>query len=950
MSAVNIKGTLASGNSEIYKTKSNTLLSGTSGNDSITNYGGSNVTIDASAGNDDIYNSGSCVSIGAGIGNDTIDNRSGDVSIDAGDGHDLIFNLSEGVTTKTGVGNMRGVFMQGLLKVTNNPGDVGIQGDGFFQVQLPDGSIAYTRDGSFKLNSNCQLVTSDGYLLIPCITLDENAPLSSLVISSNGRVYDTPIGGEPVEIGQITIARFVNPESLYPFRKNLFLETTESGAPIESEPGQDGSGILVHKTVENIYNDGNNVTIHGNGGNDSIYSTGSLVMVDTGASNDYIYSSGDSVTITAGTGDDFIYNLYGEHVTLNAGAGNDTLLVYSNGRVTLTGGKGSDHFIFNYDDDSFYGNDYITDYAAEDTIQFNNTIDKISKMSTGHVVFKVGKNKLVVKNASDKVITYIDADGIKKTYGTKNAWTLDGTTAKYGDLITVKGVKSLDGISSSGTTVTISKAALGTSKVSISDGYKLKIGSDVTTPEMTNAWSLKKSKATYKQTATAGYILTDNAITYSKKSTKTLATVTGVKSLDGLSADGKVITLSKASLGTSKVSISGGGYKLKLGSDVTTPKTTKAWSIKNSTATYKQTTSAGYKLDDNAITYTKKSAKNLATIKGVKSTEGLSVSGKRITLKNSALNKKVTVSGGYNFDFAADYKNATITGSSNSDTIIARGKNILVNGGKGDDTIKILGTGTVKGGDGADIFYYKSSGANVISDYAAEDKISIASGTAATSTSGDDLVLTVGGKGKITVVGGKSKTVTYIDAGGEHTYKETLDGVKFNGTGVTLTADYSEDVFDLTDYPDYKDKIVTINAAKVKHSLEITGNAKANTITGTLEDDSIDGGEGADLIKGGAGNDSLWGNKGSDTLYGGDGDDTFIYKNVDGFDVIADFEIGDKIQVIALDIGSPTAENGDVTFAIGNSKLVIKGGADKFIQLYGANGEALAQKYTPRGV
>ena len=592
---------------EIYNEKSNTLLSGTSGNDSITNHSGNNVTIDASAGNDYINNSGFFVSINAGIGNDSIDNRSGDVSINAGDGHNLIYNLGAGVTIKTGVGNMRGVFLQGSLQMTNNPGDIGIQGDGFFQVQLPDGSIAYTRDGSFKLDSNRRLVTSDGYLLIPNITLDENAPLSSVVISSDGRVCDTPIGGEPTEIGQITLVRFVNPEGLFAYGKNLFLETSESGAPIESEPGKDGIGVLVQKTLENIYNDGNNVTIKGGSSNDSIYNLGSNVYIDAGASNDYIYSSGDVVTITAGTGDDFIYSLYGEHATLNAGAGNDTVLVYSNGRVTLTGGKGTDYFILNYDDDNFYGTDYITDYAAEDTIQFNNTIDKISKMSTGHVVFTVGKNKLVVKNAADKVITYIDADGTKKTYGAKNAWILDGTTAKYGDLITVKGVKSLDGISSSGTIVTISKASLGMSNVTISDGYTLKIGSDVTIPEMTNAWSLNKT-----------------------------------------------------------------------------------------TATYKQMTAAGYTLKNNAITYAKKSAKNLATVKGVKSTDGLSVSGKKITLKNSALSKKVTVSGGYEFDFAADYKNATITGSSSADTIIARGKNILVNGGAGDDTIKILGTGHTK--------------------------------------------------------------------------------------------------------------------------------------------------------------------------------------------------------------------------------------------------------------
>ena len=142
------------------------------------------------------------------------------------------------------------VFTQGPLQTTDNPSDVGIQGDGFFQVQLPDGTTAYTRDGSFKLDSNRRLVTSDGFLLVPNITLDENAPIDSLVISSDGRVSDTPAGGEQTEIGQITLVRFVNPEGLYSYGKNFFLETPASGAPIESEPGADGAGVLAQNTLE----------------------------------------------------------------------------------------------------------------------------------------------------------------------------------------------------------------------------------------------------------------------------------------------------------------------------------------------------------------------------------------------------------------------------------------------------------------------------------------------------------------------------------------------------------------------------------------------------------------------------------------------------------------------------------------------------------------------------
>ena len=261
--------------------------------------------------------------------------------------------------------------------------------------------------------------------------------------------------------------------------------------------------------------------------------------------------------------------------------------------------------------------------------------------------------------------------------------------------------------------VTVSKASLGTSKVTLSgEGYTLKLGSNVTKPTVKNAaWSLKSTTATYKGTSTAGYTLASDAksITYSKKATTTLATVTGVKSLKGLKVSGKVVTVSKASLSTSKVTLSGDGYTLKLGSDVSKSTTKNAWSLSNSTATYKQTSSAGYSLASNSksITYAKTSATNtLATVKGAKSKSGLSVSDNVIILKKSALSNKVTVSGSYEFDFASDYKKATITGSSSSDTITARGSNIKLNGGAGADSLSGGSSNdSINGGAGNDVIY-----------------------------------------------------------------------------------------------------------------------------------------------------------------------------------------------------------------------------------------------------
>ena len=166
----------------------------------------------------------------------------------SGDGTQYPQGLQIGLGTRVSATNR--IFTQGPLQTTDNPTDVGIQGEGFFQVQLPDGTTAYTRDGSFKIDSNRRLVTSDGFLLIPNITLEETATVDSLVISSDGVVSDTPSGGEQTEIGNIQLVRFMNPAGLYAYGKNLYLATAASGDAIEGNPGADGMGVLTQNTLE----------------------------------------------------------------------------------------------------------------------------------------------------------------------------------------------------------------------------------------------------------------------------------------------------------------------------------------------------------------------------------------------------------------------------------------------------------------------------------------------------------------------------------------------------------------------------------------------------------------------------------------------------------------------------------------------------------------------------
>ena len=143
------------------------------------------------------------------------------------------------------------IFTQGNLQETGNPTDISIEGEGFFQILMPDGSTAYTRDGSFKLDSERNLVTSDGYPLLENIALDANAPSDTIVIASDGQVSDKVAGQTNSNlVGQIQLARFVNPSGLTAIGKNLFVVSDASGEPIVNNPGTDGTGTLVQGTLE----------------------------------------------------------------------------------------------------------------------------------------------------------------------------------------------------------------------------------------------------------------------------------------------------------------------------------------------------------------------------------------------------------------------------------------------------------------------------------------------------------------------------------------------------------------------------------------------------------------------------------------------------------------------------------------------------------------------------
>ena len=147
------------------------------------------------------------------------------------------------------------VFAQGALQQTEVPTDIAIAGDGFFKIQMYDGSMAYTRNGNFKVDSDGRMVTSNGYWLIPDLIMPEHFLPESINITKNGLVsVKVPIGvdgaPEEIDVGLIELYRFPNPVGLTAVGENLFKVSQASGDPIASLPGYEGMGVLEHKFLE----------------------------------------------------------------------------------------------------------------------------------------------------------------------------------------------------------------------------------------------------------------------------------------------------------------------------------------------------------------------------------------------------------------------------------------------------------------------------------------------------------------------------------------------------------------------------------------------------------------------------------------------------------------------------------------------------------------------------
>jgi flagellar basal-body rod protein FlgG len=159
--------------------------------------------------------------------------------------------LPSGMQVGTGVRPVatEKIFTQGNLQQTNNNKDVAISGNGFFQVTMPDGSAAYTRDGSFQVDNQGQLVTASGFVVQPAITIPAEA--QSFTVGRDGTVSVTQAGNaQPVQVGTLQLTTFINPAGLESKGENMYVETSASGTPNVNTPGLNGAGVLTQGYVE----------------------------------------------------------------------------------------------------------------------------------------------------------------------------------------------------------------------------------------------------------------------------------------------------------------------------------------------------------------------------------------------------------------------------------------------------------------------------------------------------------------------------------------------------------------------------------------------------------------------------------------------------------------------------------------------------------------------------
>ena len=864
---------------------SNVKVNGNKGNDFIINLNSPNTTITGDTGNDYIISNYSAnVTIDAGAGNNSVSvYDSNNVSIITGNGDNSISNLSKHVSIYTGAGD----------------------------------------DNIFNIGAHVLISSGDGSDTI------ESVGDEVTLKSGDGDSYVSVSGNNVI----ITMGSGLNSIDTNEFYYGL-IQTGDS--------------------ADYITNFGNSSTIEAGSGSDSINNVGNLNKIFGGNNDDYIGSFGDANTINTGDNDDLI-ELIGNSNLVECGTGNDLVMIYEGSYNTINAGKGDDFiatyienilvenmlFIYNVGD----GNDFIKGFSATSTLQIGDGKDT-------YLIQDSGSDILV--NVGEEIITLVDAASLSaiNIAGTeifKNKWTLNGTTATYGTpneiLITINGVKSLEGISLKGKVVTVSSAALDGKDVTISGlGYTLALGNDVPVPTaLAPTWTVNDTNTTLYSNTSAGYTLENNKIVYNAKKKGDAQITLGnlVKNATLALPQKNTLTLNANVLGTNtSIESNAGGYTIKLTGDM-----------------------KGKKFVGTSKSDTLSIAAQNVSVEGDKGNDKLVGSANNDSLNGGSGND--TLSGGAGKDkLFGQSGNDSLNGGKGNDSLNGGSGNDILSGGSGNDTlIGSTGNDSLHGGTGKDLFVF-SVGKDTIADYkSGTDKISVSSslGNAVFSVANNNIVLTYG-KNSLTILDGSDKVITFAD---NTKFVYTQYG-RFNQNKTSVTLSAASKNFSATKYNDLatidglaavspikitgnglnnsilggagKDKLYgstgndSLNGGKGNDSLNggsgndiLSGGSGNDTLIGSTGKDSLSGGSGKDKLYGGAGNDTLWDGAGNDTLYGGDGKDTFIYKPGEGTDKIMDYNSADMLQILKAD-GSAGGSFNKSFFSNNKLTLTIDGG------------------------
>ena len=598
-------------------------------------------------------------------------------------------------------------------------------------------------------------------------------------------------------------------------------------------------------------------------------------LVSGTSDNDSIYSAGNKVTISGDGGNDTISNDGAASVSINGGEGNDSIMSSIRGGTnnpddcTLIGGEGNDSIHNGYYGggvkvliDGGNNNDFISNDGANSTLLGGADDDSIDNYGLRSVI-DGGAGNDIINNRNKNSYNSTLKGGV----GNDSIWN-----GYYSTLVAINGGDDNDSIKNYANQVTIEGGAGNDIIKNYSSGYFF------------NGQPVNGGGNNVTIIGGKGNDYIDNSgenILFKYKSGDGDDTIRGFNSTSTLNIGGGTYSTTESGndiivkVGTGNIILQGAA---SLSAVKITGKKSTTLNVTNSTSSPVTVDAA------------------IKTINASTRTTAVKITGNNLANKILGGSGKDTIYGGKGND--------SILGNAGNDKLFGDDGNDTLRGGNGNDTLA--------GGNGSDLFVYKG-GNDIITDYTTADRISITSGKANITTSGSDVIFTVG-KGKITVKGGKGKVVNYFEKGIEQIYMG--DDVSISGSTVKLLKGYLKESFDVANYGD---TLQAIDATAVLLDINLKGNKLMNSIIG------------------GAGNDTLIGGGSNDTLTGGDGSDVFLYNAGDGNDVIIDYTEDDIIH-IAKGTAKIEKKGKDVIFKVGSGKITVKGAADKIVTYMDAKG------------